>query len=47
MVCGWIKAPLACAQYEELFYTAGHVPQNGAGDLADRKALDFHAIKPE
>ena len=29
--------PLACVWYEERFYTAGPVPQNGAGDLADGK----------
>ena len=31
------KAPLACVWHEERFYTAGSVPRNGAGDLADGK----------
>ena len=31
------KAPLACVWDEERFYTAGPVPRNGAGDLADGK----------
>ena len=31
------KAPLACIWHEEQFYTAGPVPWNGAGDLADGK----------
>ena len=31
------KAPLGCVWHEERFYTAGSVPQNGAGDLADGK----------
>ena len=31
------KAPLACVWHEERFYTAGPVPQNSAGDLADGK----------
>ena len=31
------KVPLACVWHEERFYTAGLVPQNGAGDLADGK----------
>ena len=29
--------PLACVWHEERFYTAGPVPQNGAGELADGK----------
>ena len=30
------KAPLvACVWHEELFYTAGPVPRNGVGGLAD------------
>ena len=31
------KAPLACVWYEERFYTAGPVPGNGVGELADGK----------
>ena len=29
--------PLACVWDEKQFYTAGPVPQNGAGDIADGK----------
>ena len=29
--------PLACVWHEERFHTAGPVPRNGTGDLADRK----------
>ena len=31
------KAPLACVWHEERFYTAGPVPRNSVGDLADGK----------
>ena len=31
------KVPLACVWHEERFYTAGPVPQNCAGELADGK----------
>ena len=31
------NAPLAYVWHEERFYTAGPVPRNGAGDLADGK----------
>ena len=31
------KVPLACVWHEERFYTAGPVPRNGAGELADGK----------
>ena len=31
------KAPLACVWHEEQFYTAGPVPRNGVGDLAEGK----------
>ena len=35
------KAPLACVWHEELFYTAGPMPQNSAGGLADGKPWIF------
>ena len=31
------KVPLACVWHEERFHTAGRVPWNGMGDLADGK----------
>ena len=30
--------PLACFSHDERFYTAGPVPRNGVGDLADGKS---------
>ena len=37
MVHERIKVPLACVWHEERFYTAGPVPRNSAGGLADGK----------
>ena len=36
----WSKVPLACVWHEEWFYTAGPVPWNSAGGLADGKHWD-------
>ena len=42
------KAPLACVWHKEQFYTAGSVPWNSVGGLANGKpALGFHAVKSE
>ena len=39
MPCLWCasrpKVPLACVWHKERFYTAGFVPCNGVGDIAD------------
>ena len=37
------KVPLACVWHEEPFCTAGPVPWNGVGFLAE-EALGFHAV---